>query len=202
LLHGTLSQERFLYYVAQDQLYLRDFARCHALLAARSPSKNIMTFLRFAQETCVAEQELIHQFYLGTSNINDDGRKKTSALVTYSNYLLRTCALDSIEVASAALLPCFMVYQQLGVWMAEHGTAGTHPYARWIEVYSSESFLDSVQCMQNVVDDLASSANASLVQSMLDGFYQSMCWEWHFWNDAYALQRYDAFLQQALELQL
>jgi thiaminase/transcriptional activator TenA len=40
LMHGTLSRERFEFYIKQDALYLMDFAKALSVLAAKSDGAN------------------------------------------------------------------------------------------------------------------------------------------------------------------
>ncbi|MFV9927060.1 MAG: hypothetical protein AB8V23_04640 [Candidatus Midichloria sp.] len=50
--------------------------------------------------------------------------------------LLYVCSNEPVEVATAAVLPCFWVYNEVGLSIARYASAD-NPYARWIESYSS-----------------------------------------------------------------
>lgn len=190
LMHGTLEKEKFSFYIEQDSLYLRDFARCHALIASRVPVPHVRTFLRYADCALVAEQEIVHQFFKATFGIKETGAL-TPATISYTNYLLRVCVMESHEISIAAILPCFWIYRKVGLYIAEHSVAN-NPYAHWIETYSSEDFGKSVDEVIGIFNDIASNTNDITRQQMRDAFYKSSVLEWHFWNDAYEEQAFDA----------
>lgn len=44
LMKGELQLDKFSYYIEQDSLYLREFARCHAMIAARIAPEYMRVF--------------------------------------------------------------------------------------------------------------------------------------------------------------
>lgn len=68
LASGTLAIDKFAYYIEQDTLYLRDFARALAIIAARAPLQFVRAFLGFAEGALIAEQEVVHNFFRETFN--------------------------------------------------------------------------------------------------------------------------------------
>ncbi|QRN03607.1 thiaminase II [Legionella sp. MW5194] len=191
LANGSLASSTFAYYLEQDSLYLKDFARCHALIAAKSPLAYVRQFLGFAESVFVAEQEVVHCYFKKEFAFNDTGLV-TPATLSYTSYLLQTCSLLPVEVAVAAVLPCFWVYRETGCSIARDA-CGDNPFSRWIETYSSEEFSQAVDQAIAIFDALAAQAPETLKTAMLRAFYTSTCLEWHFWNDAYHHRVFDAF---------
>ncbi len=189
LMSGVLSRDKFAYYIEQDSLYLQDFSRCHALIAAKIPLQYARIFLKYADYAFIAEQEVVHHFFRETFNFKETGLI-TPATLSYTSYLLKVCALEPVEIAVAAILPCFAVYREVGLLIAKNSDAN-NPYARWIETYSGEDFGVAVNQAIAIFDELAEAANEATRQKMLDAYYKSTCLEWHFWNDAYNLKRFD-----------
>lgn len=190
LMQGTLALDKFAYYLEQDTHYLQDFARCHAILAAKAPLKYVRQFLGFADYTFIAEQELVHHFFRETFHFQNTG-KITPAMVGYTSYLLNSCSLEPVEVGIAAILPCFWIYQKVGLEIAQQANPD-NPFFRWIETYSSEAFAVSVNQMIDIFDEVAAKTSEEIQQKMLQAFYKSTCWEWHFWNDAYYEKSFDS----------
>lgn len=62
------------------------------------------SFLKYAEYTLIAEQEVVHQFFKQTFNFNETGLL-TSATLGYTSYMLKTCLNEPIEMAIATLLP-------------------------------------------------------------------------------------------------
>lgn len=192
LMQGTLNHARFSYYIEQDSQYLKEFARGHALIAAKIDIEFVRTCIKFAENAFVAEQDIVHQFFKSTMNLTETGLLSPATL-SYTSYLLRNCALESVEVAMATMLPCFWVYQEVGQMIAK-ASVRDNPYAHWIETYSSENFALTVKQAIDIFDQLALNANPATQQKMLKAFYTSTSLEWHFWNDAYHLRALDDFL--------
>lgn len=183
LMQGTLAPDKFAYYIEQDALYLQDFARCQALIAARAPLDYVRSFLRYADYTFIAEQEIVHQFFRTTFGFQATG-KLTPATLSYTSWLLAVCSREPVEVAVAAVLPCFWVYRETGRHINSHANAD-NPFSRWIDTYSSADFDHTVNDAIHICDALAQKTSDDIRARMLDVFYKSTCLEWHFWNDAY-----------------
>lgn len=183
LQQGTLPLDKFAYYIEQDTLYLQDFARCHAIIASKAPLEYVKCFLRYSEQTFIAEQEVVHQFF---RNIYQFQKTEllSPATLSYTSYLLRICMSEPVEVGIAAILPCFWVYREIGLCIAKNYTAN-NPFARWIETYASNEFGAEVAEAIHIFDTLGAKANEIIQHKMLDAFYKSTCLEWHFWNDAY-----------------
>ena len=189
LMYGTLDKKKFAYYIEQDILYLQDFSRCHAIIASKISLEYMRSFLKYAEYTLIAEQEVVHQFFNKIFNFNETGLI-TQATLGYTSYMLKTCLNESVEVAMAALLPCFWIYREVGLFIAKHAKQD-NPYYRWIETYSGEGFCNAVDEAIIIFDDLAINTTDDVRKKMLDAFYKSAVWEWHFWNDSYNKQVFD-----------
>jgi len=64
LTDGSLDETAFRFYVIQDALYLRDFARGLAILGAKATEdKWLMMFAEHARETIVVERALHERFF-------------------------------------------------------------------------------------------------------------------------------------------
>ena len=189
LMQGTLDKDKFAYYIEQDALYLQDFARCHAIIASKAPLEYVRCFLRYSDYTFVTEQEVVHQFFSKIFNF-----KKTNlispATLGYTSYLLNICWSDPVEVGIAALLPCFWIYREVGLFIANNGVQN-NPYARWIDTYSGDDFGNAVNEAIGIFDKLADNASDEIRNKMLEAFYKSSCLEWHFWNDSYDNKVFD-----------
>ncbi len=193
---GTLSRERFQFYLQQDALYLTDFARSLALIAARSEgAEQVVNFLNFAIGAIVAERGL-HESYFRLYNIQPQTTYAPTCFA-YTRFLLATAALDPYEVAIAAVLPCFWIYQEVG--SAIHRTAQPHnPYQQWIDTYAGEEFARVVQQAIAITDAVAEQAPAALREKMEAAFVTASRLEWLFWDSAYRLESWQPAYPQQL----
>ena len=189
---GSLEKPKFKYYIEQDSLYLKDFARSLAMIAARAPEKFMEQFLSFSGDALVAEQEVVHDFFRKKLDIQESGLL-SPATIAYTSFLLQACAIAPVEVAIASVLPCFWVYRIVGQSILEKNKANKqNPYWSWIETYASEEFSEGVDNAIKIFDEVAASTSDTVRSSMLDAFYKSTVFEWHFWNDAYKMSVFNA----------
>ncbi len=186
---GELATDKFAYYIEQDTVYLQSYARCLAMIAARAPLNFAQDFLRFSEKSLDEEQMEINSSFLANFDSQNKG-KLTSATISYTSYILQAAAAAPVEVAIAAILPCFWVYKEIGLSMAEN-VDPDNPYMAWIDTYSNEAFCAEVDRAIEIFDEVAMSASESVRDQMVDAFYKSTALDWHFWNDSYNQEVFD-----------
>ena len=124
LMDGSLPLEKFQFYMSQDSAYLENFGRALALIAARaSDTENTLAFLQFAENAIIVENAL-HESYFKEFGISEKAIIQP-ACHHYIHFLKSTAALKNLEVAMAAVLPCFWIYKEVGDYIYENQyTAG------------------------------------------------------------------------------
>ncbi|NIA67817.1 thiaminase II [Pelagibius litoralis] len=184
---GSLSPERFRFYILQDSLYLAAYARALSLAAARAPDGEAATiFTRSAQGAIEVEQAL-HGGILERFGVDRPTAEKTEASPTcfaYTNFLLAAAQKESFEVLAAAILPCFWIYWKIGCGISE-AARPENPYAEWIATYSDPAFGAATQSVVDLCDRAALAAGSAERARMLTAFIQSSRYEWMFWDSAY-----------------
>ena len=189
LLQGVLSQEKFKFYITQDALYLGEFSRALALIAARSHSiENALQFIQFAERAIVIERTL-HENYFKEFNI-DTLSVPSPTCQNYTNYLLAKSSLDQVEVAMAALLPCFWIYKKVGDHIYQQQDNINNSYQNWINSYAGEEFGIIVQKAIVLCDEAAAMCSLKQLKAMDQAFIISSRFEWMFWNSAWQLEQW------------
>lgn len=180
---GTLSKQTFGYYLQQDALYLIDFAKALSNIAARmNEVSEIIDFLKYAMGAIIGEREL-HENYLKYYRI-EPTNEKNEACFAYTHYLLSTSVMEPIEVAVAAILPCFWVYGEVGLHIYKHSRQN-NPFEKWINNYAGEEFSLAVEQALQTAEKMYLSASIKTQQAMKKAAYQSVLLEWKFWDNAY-----------------
>lgn len=189
LADGTLSRQRFEFYIQQDALYLADFGRALAIVGSRSPSPaRMLDFVRFAEGAVVVERAL-HEEYFQLFGVSDPTTIPSPSCFAYTNFLIATAAHRSYEEAVAALLPCFWIYRAVGMHI--HRCAADHnPYQKWIDTYAGEEFGGLVCKAIEITDQVADRASPEGRETMKKAFVTSSRLEWMFWDSAYRLERW------------
>jgi len=188
LAQGTLAKERFQFYMKQDSLYLLDFARALAIAASRSTDPDdLVLLLDFSKGAIIAERGL-HEFYFDFYGIKLDVEKALGCF-TYTNFLISIAENGSYEESLAALLPCFWIYQEVGLHIHKN-SATKNPYQKWINMYSGEEFQSVVKNAIALTDRIAKDVNDKQLQKMKEAFITSTRLEWLFWDSAYRMENW------------
>lgn len=188
LMDGTLPMEKFQFYIAQDSLYLESFGKALAMIAARAGSaEDSLAFIRFAEGAIVVERDM-HASYFRRFHITDRAYPEP-ACHHYSHFLKSVAALDAVEVAMAAVLPCFWIYKEVGDYIYAHHVRN-NPYQKWIDTYAGEEFGASVAQAIDICDSAASQCTEKQQQAMTDAFVTASRLEYQFWDGAYHLRKW------------
>lgn len=186
LSQGTLEKDKFMYYIEQDSIYLKEYAKSLATIASRLElTEHILEFIDFAKGAFIAEQEVVHSsFRKQFGEIPAIDKSISNACIGYTSYLNATAKGEAVEVGVAAVLPCFWVYHQVGCHIHKYSAEG-NPYQLWIDNYASSEFEAGVRRAITIADELYATASEGTKQKMLEAFTNSVIWEYHFWNDSY-----------------
>ncbi|MFI2741140.1 thiaminase II [Zhouia sp. PK063] len=184
LKEGTLPEAIFKFYIQQDALYLADFGKVLSGIASKLTNPNhIQEYLKFSSATILVENAL-HETFLKQFNITSTAQKSPSCLM-YTNYMHAQFATQPLEVAMAAVLPCFWIYKEVGDYIQATQTKKENTYQNWIDTYGGEEFAASVQKAIEITNHMAASTTAHIRLKMTEAFLMASKMEWLFWDSAY-----------------
>jgi thiaminase (transcriptional activator TenA) len=189
---GTLSRERFTFYMLQDAHYLTYFARALAVTAARAPDNDaLIQFAGSAREAVVVERALHEGFFkeYGISAAEAAAAEPSPTCAHYTHYLLGVAYNAPYEVSVAALLPCFWIYGEVGKHLLATAAA-SNPYQAWIDTYADEAFAEGVRSVIAIGDQMATAASPTIRDQMFRAFVRAAQLEWMFWDSAWRLERW------------
>lgn len=187
---GNLAREVFLRYLLDDARYLAGYARALAMISGRLPDTADVALLARSAAGAVEAERLMHAKLLGEHAVDIDGPGEPSPTCRlYTSSLIAAAAADPVEVAMAAVLPCFRVYAEVGGAIAA-ATGPDHPYAAWIETYSDPEFAAITRDVEALADRLAKRAGAGIRERMDAAYVQSTRLEWMFWDSAWRGERW------------
>ncbi|XP_022744210.1 bifunctional TH2 protein, mitochondrial-like isoform X1 [Durio zibethinus] len=194
LASGSLKIDTFRHYIAQDVHFLKAFAQAcelaedcadddDAKLAISELRKGVLEELKmhdsFVQEwgsDCVKESPVnsatlkYTEFLLATASGKVEGLKAPGQLAT---------PFEKTKIAAytlGAMTPCMRLYAFLGKEFQallepnEHD----HPYKKWIETYSSESFQASALQTEDLLDKLSVSLTGEELNIIEKLYHQAM----------------------------
>jgi thiaminase/transcriptional activator TenA len=186
---GTLSIDRFRFYLAQDYVFLTEYCRVFALAAAKARDlQTIGVFTRLLDETLNTEMQL-HRGYcqrLGIAEADLAAAAPAPITHAYTRHLLTVAYSGSIADIVAAALPCQLGYAEIGTALAREGRSGANStYAEWIRTYSSREFIAGAEKLGCLLDDLTAGWPAHELAPLETHFLTSSRYEYLFWEMAW-----------------
>ncbi len=185
---GRLDRERFEFYIRQDALYLRHYARRLLNVAIHLQNKDDMAdFILFASQGIRMEEQL-HAGFMADNPIPEENEMTPGCLLYTS--VLDARATDPVEIIAASVLPCFWVYQRVGTYIHTLYDPATNPYRAWIELYADDEFARWTQRVCEICDRLAERTTEEMRRRMTETFVLCTKMEWMFWDSAWNLEKW------------
>jgi thiaminase (transcriptional activator TenA) len=185
LADGSLPHEKFAFYITQDALYLKEYARALAVVASRAPDPATTSmFAAHAADIITVEREMHGGLLkdLGIDPAAIETAQPAPANLAYTSYLLATTLSGSFAEGVAAVLPCYWIYWMVGRVLARRGSPDPR-YQRWIDSYASEDFGSVVTDVLAVTDGLELSSTER--RMAITRFRATSRYEWMFWDMGY-----------------
>ena len=193
---GTLSPERFQFYMTQDALYLTQYARALAAAATQAPDNASMQFYAKASETALVVERALHGGFFQKFGVDPEEAAAAEPSPTcfgYTSFLLATALQGSYPELTAAVLPCFRIYWEVGNHIAGIAQPG-NPYQAWIDTYADPGFGEAVNTATALCDGAAEQASATQRDAMRRAFRRAAQYEWMFWDSAYRREAWPIFV--------
>jgi thiaminase/transcriptional activator TenA len=190
---GTLSIERFTFFVLQDYVYLLDFAQVLCQAGAKAPDlQSLQLFARHALEAVEVERSFHATFAraLGMSRRELDAVTKAPVTQAYITHLQSVARSGTVGEIVAAVLPCYWIYGEVGRRLQKNPPSKPKIYRKWIEIYASEQFWHAVREQIQLMDRLAQAADRRAKKLMTAHFLLSSRYEFMFWEQAYRLENW------------
>ena len=192
LADGSLDQARFRFYVVQDALYLRDYARALSVCGARAPAEDdVAMFNQHAAGAIAVEREL-HEGFLadfGLTSAEVEVIPMAPTNQAYTSYLLASVYAGSFPEALAAVLPCYWIYAEVGAHLLARGSPDPL-YQRWIDTYGGEEFAAVVQAVRDLTDRVGAVLGEAELARVFERFATTSRYEWMFWDAAWRQERW------------
>ena len=189
---GTLSRERFLFFVQQDYLYLQDFARTLCLGGVKADTLDTLHMFADHAATVVQVERNLHTNWsdkLGLTSQDLAHTERAPVTQAYTRHLLAVAHSGSLAEIVAAVLPCYWIYWEVGKKL--NAPPPTDPlYAEWTRAYSGEGFGAHVQQQLALIDRLAQDSSAGERKQWETHFTQSSRYEYLFWEQAYRMEKW------------
>lgn len=181
---GTLSNHSFARYIAQDEIYLKNYYKQMYMLAdLMEDEQDRNLFLSFAQSGMEGEKAL-HDMLIEKYGIDTDV-KPSMVTAGYNAHICEGIATGNPCIALASVLPCMWIYNQVGLHILNHSKLEGNPYKEWILEYGQEEFTTGVNKVLKMIDVWAAKADKE-TREMMDHYYlKAALYEYAFWDYGY-----------------
>ncbi len=190
LTDGTLPEERFRFYVLQDALYLREYARALSLAGVRSPDEGALVMFNEHSAGAITVERSLHEGFLADLGVAQEEAEATEASPTtlaYTSFLLRTATLGDYPEVLGTVLPCYWIYSEVGKALLERGSPNPR-YQKWIDTYGGEEFGALVEAVLGLTDETCKDLNPAQKSRVKEAFVTTSRYEWMFWDAAWRLE--------------
>ncbi len=187
LTDGTLPEESFRFYVLQDAIYLREYARALSLAGVRSPDENALVMFNEHSAGAISVERSLHEGFLkdlGITQQEAGAIQPSPTTLAYTSFLLRTATLGDYPEVLGAVLPCYWIYERVGKALLKRGSS-TPRYQKWIETYGGEEFGALVEAVLDLTDRVCKDLNSSQQARVTGAFVTTSRYEWMFWDAAW-----------------
>jgi hydroxymethylpyrimidine kinase/phosphomethylpyrimidine kinase/thiamine-phosphate diphosphorylase len=178
LADGSLDRDAFVFYLAQDALYLREYARVLAEASRLAPTSAEQAFWSDSAHGAIVGELELHASWLtpeegvGSATF---AAEQAPATVAYLDHLRSVAFGGDYAELIAAILPCFWLYDDLGRRLhagdfGDHARDPQHPYASWLATYADPSFTQATAQAIGWVTAAAAAASPSRRERMRRAF--------------------------------
>jgi thiaminase/transcriptional activator TenA len=192
LTDGSLPRDAFRFYVIQDALYLREFARALSVAAARAPADDWIIMFNEHAATALRVERALHEGFFQQFGLTPEAVAATPLAPVnqaYTSYLLAVAYGAPFHENVAALLPCYWIYWEVGKTLERAGSPEPL-YARWIATYAAEEFGAVVRAVLDAVDSIAARLGGAEREAMRRHAVTTTRYEWMFWDMGYRRERW------------
>ena len=181
---GNLSDEIFGRYIAQDEIYLRNYYHQMFMIAdLMDNEQDKELFVSFAKSGMEGEKAM-HNMLIEKHRIDTevDASKVTT---DYNEHICKGIATGNRCIALAAILPCMWIYNRVGLHILANAKLENNPYKEWILEYGNAEFTEGVNQVLKMADEWAATADDE-VRKMMNYYYlKAALYEYAFWDYAY-----------------
>jgi thiaminase/transcriptional activator TenA len=189
LAQGTLAQPCFLHYLKQDFLFLKQYARAHALVIYKARTLADMRNALPSVHALLDSEIGHHVSYCANWGLTEsdlEAEDEDFGTVAYTRYVLDAGMQGDIVDLYAALAPCSIGYAEIGRNLREDKNTkrDNNPFESWISLYSSDEFQEGVKQGTQHIDTLLAEidVNSQRGQELIKVFKTATRMEIAFWQ--------------------
>jgi len=182
---GTLPEDTFRYYIAQDYKYIMEYARMRVAAAQKAPTTELMTQFAEGALFILKGEAIFHAAaaeHFGCTIADFAAGERAPTCEAYLNYMSAAALNGGFLDVVVATLPCLWGYAFVGRKLAERGLPEHPLYRLWIETYAGPVMQEKSVAMCALVDRLAAEADAATRARIARHYLLCSRYEWMFFD--------------------
>lgn len=184
LANGTLDNQKFNRYLAQDEVYIGNYGRQMFQLADRMTDADEREMFRLFAQSGIDSEKAMHELLINRFGV-DTEVKASSVTAVYNAHTQHAVDCGSVEEALAAMMPCMWIYNRVGLYILSIAKMENNPYREWIEEYGNEEFTEGVNTVVELADRWAEKAGKEIRDRMTEAYLEAALYEYAFWDYGY-----------------
>jgi len=192
LTDGSLREESFKFYVIQDALYLREFARSLSIAAAKAPEDDWIIMFNEHSAGALKVERALHDSFFRDFLLKKEDVISTPLAPTnlaYTRYLLSVAYSSPFHEVIGAILPCYWIYWEVGKRLIAKGSPNPL-YQRWIDTYGGEDYGGIVRAVLSLANRIAKDLGKKEKCAVKNHFVATSRYEWMFWDMGFKCERW------------
>ncbi len=181
---GTLSEDRFARYIAQDEVYIGNYGRQMFELADKMKDAADREMFRSFAQSGIDSEKMMHELLIERFGINTEV-KASMVTKAYNAHTQKAVDSGSREIGLAAMLPCMWIYNRVGLHILSIAKLDGNPYREWIEEYGNVEFTAGVNSVLEMIDSWAAAADGQTRAGMDRAYLEAALFEYAFWDFGY-----------------
>ncbi len=182
---GTLPEETFRSYLAQDYKYIVEYGRARAAAIVKAGDLESMQLFSDSVNFILAGETIFHRRaaeYFGLTLADLLEGEKAPTCQAYTSYLLAVASTGTFGELVAAGLPCTWGYGWVGRTLMARGLPDHPLYAEWIRTYGSDELKKRSDRQCALLDRLAEQADDGQRALLARHYLTCSRYEWMFFD--------------------
>lgn len=191
---GTLAKDAFAWYFAQNLHYLENYALAFDRFGERLDGENRALCRRWAEETRAMKPwtEGLFTKIVGGKPEESPFYVLRPTTAAYMRHERESAEHAPLLAGFAALLPCFTVYERMGMAIARTRKLEGNPYAEWLAAYGDPAYSETVATALGLSERLGRNAIADEWALAKTAYRTSCAFERRLFRAAYTLEKVDS----------
>ena len=184
---GTLSPDRFRFYMLQDYLYLQDYIDTLKSIQIYTDEPSLRAFLDRIIEGTEQETYRVHVPNMRKIGVSDEdirNAERTGVIAEYIEYMREQLQDSGLLAGLTALLQCSWIYAYIGRKVTEKYSEQLKdsPYISWFIAYTCPEYVEANQIWIDVLDRETEGIGQEERDELCRIFRQCAVYENQFWD--------------------